>query len=189
MTRMFLKSKKLPIIKILIIFILISINFKNVALPSTFSEEQTINITKNLRCLICQGQTIHESNSDFAESMKKYIKSELENGKTNEEIFSSLVKKYGQWIVYDPGQEKQIMDYLKNNPEAQQQLSGPIFEDKIIDFVLELANVNEKTVSIDELYKEDEMDLKKEAKKGKKSNKIVEKNKTKKVTKKVSKKS
>ena len=60
-------------------------------------------ITKNLRCLICQGQTIHESNSDFAESMKKYIKSELENGKTDEEIFSSLVDKYGQWIVYDPG--------------------------------------------------------------------------------------
>ena len=103
MTRMFLKLKKLPIIKILIIFIFISINFKSVAISPTFSEEQTINIAKNLRCLICQGQTIHESNSDFAESMKKYIKSELENGKTNEEIFSSLVEKYGQWIVYDPG--------------------------------------------------------------------------------------
>ena len=103
MTRMFLKLKKLPIIKILIIFIFISINFKSVAISPTFSEEQTINITKNLRCLICQGQTIHESNSDFAESMKKYIKSELENGKTKEEIFSSLVEKYGQWIVYDPG--------------------------------------------------------------------------------------
>ena len=103
MTRMFLKLKKLPIIKILIIFIFISINFKSVAISPTFSEEQTINITKNLRCLICQGQTIHESNSDFAESMKKYIKGELENGKTNEEIFSSLVDKYGRWIVYDPG--------------------------------------------------------------------------------------
>ena len=88
-----------------------------------------------------------------------------------------------------PGQEKQIMDYLKNNPEAQQQLSGPIFEDKIIDFVLELANVKEKTVSIEELYIEDEMDLKKEAKKAKKSNKAIEKNKTKKVSKKVSKNS
>ena len=100
---MFMKSKKLSINKILIIFILIFFNFKNIAVSSNFSEQQTINITKNLRCLICQGQTIHESNSDFAESMKKYIKSELENGKTNEEIFSSLVKKYGQWIVYDPG--------------------------------------------------------------------------------------
>ena len=98
-----MKSKKLSIIKILIIFVLISFNFKEVAVSSNFSEQQTINITKNLRCLICQGQTIHESNSDFAESMKKYIKSELENGKTNDEVFSSLIEKYGQWIVYDPG--------------------------------------------------------------------------------------
>ena len=103
MTKMFMKSKKLSVIKIFIYFFLVFINFKSIALSLSNSEEQTINITKNLRCLICQGQTIHESNSDFAESMKKYIKSELENGKTNEEIFSSLVKKYGQWIVYDPG--------------------------------------------------------------------------------------
>ena len=103
MTKIFMKSKKLSIIKVFIFFFLISINFKSVAITSTYSEEQTINITKNLRCLICQGQTIHESNSDFAESMKKYIKSELEDGKTNDEIFSSLIEKYGQWIVYDPG--------------------------------------------------------------------------------------
>ena len=98
-----MKSKKLLKIKILIILILTCLSFKNTAISSSFSEEQTINITKNLRCLICQGQTIHESNSDFAESMKKYIKSELENGKTNDEVFSSLIEKYGQWIVYDPG--------------------------------------------------------------------------------------
>ena len=101
-----MKSKRLLKIKILIIFILISFNFNNIAISTTFSEEQTINITKNLRCLICQGQTIHESNSDFAESMKKYIKGELENGKTKDEIFSSLIEKYGQWIVYDPGISK-----------------------------------------------------------------------------------
>ena len=98
-----MKSKKLLKIKILIIFILTCFSFNNTAIPSSFSEEQTINITKNLRCLICQGQTIHESNSDFAESMKKYIKGELESGKTNDEVFSSLIEKYGQWIVYDPG--------------------------------------------------------------------------------------
>ena len=103
MTRMSMKSKKLLKIKIIIIFILTCLSFKNSAISSSFPEEQTINITKNLRCLICQGQTIHESNSDFAESMKKYIKGELENGKTNDEVFSSLIEKYGQWIVYDPG--------------------------------------------------------------------------------------
>ena len=87
-----------------------------------------------------------------------------------------------------PGQEKQVMDYFKNNPEAQQQLSGPIFEDKIIDFILELANTKEKVVSLDELYKEEELDLKKEADKAKKSNKLVDKNKVKKASKKESKK-
>ena len=98
-----MKLKKLSIIKLFIYFFLISYSLKSIALSSTYSEQQTIYITKNLRCLICQGQTIHESNSDFAESTKKYIKSELENGKTNNEIFSSLIEKYGQWIVYDPG--------------------------------------------------------------------------------------
>jgi len=88
-----------------------------------------------------------------------------------------------------PGQEKQVMDYFKNNPEAQQQLSGPIFEDKIIDFILELANIKDKFVTLDELYKEDELDLKKEADKAKKSNKIVKKNKIKKPAKKINKKS
>ena len=104
-----MKSKKLLKIKILIILILTCLGFKNSAISSSFSEEQTINITKNLRCLICQGQTIHESNSDFAESMKKYIKSELENGKTNDEVFLSLIEKYGQWIVYDPGISKNTL--------------------------------------------------------------------------------
>ena len=83
-----------------------------------------------------------------------------------------------------PGQEKQVMDYFKNNPEAQQQLSGPIFEDKIIDFILELADVKEKTVSVEELYKSDELDLQKEAAKAKKSNKSVKSGKPKTTVKK-----
>jgi trigger factor len=83
-----------------------------------------------------------------------------------------------------PGQEKQVMDYFKNNPQAQQQLSGPIFEDKIIDFILELAKIKEKTVSVEELYKQEDLDLKKEAEKAKKSNKLVTTKKSKKSSKK-----
>ncbi|MDC0228313.1 peptidylprolyl isomerase, partial [Alphaproteobacteria bacterium] len=60
----------------------------------------------------------------------------------------------------------------------------PIFEDKIIDFILELAITKEKIVTIEELYKEDELDLNKEAEKAKKSNKLVEKKNTKKPIKK-----
>jgi trigger factor len=76
-----------------------------------------------------------------------------------------------------PGQEKEVMEYFKKNPEAQQQLAGPIFEDKIIDFILELSKVQEKVVSIEELYKSEELDLNKEAEKAKKSNKASDKKK------------
>ena len=126
-----MKSKRLLTIKILIIIILISLNFKNIAMALTFSEQQTINITKNLRCLICQGQTIHESNSDFAESMKEYIKKELENGKTNDEIFASLVEKYGKWIVYDPGISKNTL-LLWTLPLLLFLIGGAIITKKIL---------------------------------------------------------
>ena len=76
-----------------------------------------------------------------------------------------------------PGQEKEVMEYFKKNPDAQQQLAGPVFEDKIIDFILELAKVKEKVVSIEELYKSEELDLNKEAEKAKKSNKASDKKK------------
>ena len=73
-----------------------------------------------------------------------------------------------------PGREKEILDYFKKNPEAQNQLSGPVFEDKIIDFISELAEVKEKVVSVEDLYKEDEIDIKDELKKEK-----IKKSKTK----------
>ena len=126
-----MKLKRLLKIKILIIFILTCFSLNNFAISSSISEEQTINITKNLRCLICQGQTIHESNSDFAESMKKYIKGELENGKTDEEIFSSLVEKYGQWIVYDPGISKNTF-LLWTLPLLLFLIGGAIIANKIL---------------------------------------------------------
>ena len=66
-----------------------------------------------------------------------------------------------------PGREKEILDYFKKNPDAQNQFSGPVFEDKIIDFIIELAEVKEKVVNIEELYKEDKVDIKDELKKEK----------------------
>ena len=91
--------------------------------------------------------------------------------------FPNLTNSELEEIQKYPGQEKQVMDYFKNNPEAQQQLSGPIFEDKIIDFILELAKTEDKLVSIEDLYKQEDLDLNKEAEKAKKSNKTVTKKK------------
>jgi len=59
-------------------------------------------ISKNLRCLICQGQSVYDSNSEFALSVKTLISQKLAAGNSEEEIFNFLKSKYGDWIVYDP---------------------------------------------------------------------------------------
>ena len=59
-------------------------------------------ITKNLRCLICQGQSVYDSQSDFALSMKIVVKNKIEEGKKDIEIYNYLKDKYGAWIVYEP---------------------------------------------------------------------------------------
>jgi trigger factor len=56
-----------------------------------------------------------------------------------------------------PGREQEVWDFYRNNPEALASIRAPIFEDKVIDFILELAKINDKTVSREELYKEDEV--------------------------------
>ena len=59
-------------------------------------------ITKNLRCLICQGQSVYDSQSDFATSMKLVVKNKIDEGKKEQEIYDYLKNKYGEWIVYEP---------------------------------------------------------------------------------------
>ena len=55
-----------------------------------------------------------------------------------------------------PGREKEVWDYYRNNANALAQLRAPIYEDKVVDFILELANVTEKKVSREDLYKDEE---------------------------------
>jgi trigger factor len=55
-----------------------------------------------------------------------------------------------------PGREKEVWDYYRSNAQALAQLRAPIYEDKVVDFILELANVTEKKVSKEELFKDDD---------------------------------
>ena len=71
---------------------------------------------------------------------------------TDEELNRAVVEQVRQF----PGQEKQVYDYYRQNPEAVAGLRAPIFEEKVVDFLLELAEVTENKVSREELYKEDE---------------------------------
>ena len=61
-----------------------------------------LKLQKNLRCLICQGQSVYDSDSEFANSLKVFVKNELNNGKTEIQIYDDLKEKYGDWILYDP---------------------------------------------------------------------------------------
>ena len=81
-----------------IIFLLLAFS------KSSFSNDQKLEnkINKNLRCLICQGQSIYDSQSDFAESMKLVVKQKIDSGMSEEEIYSFFKMQDGEWILYDP---------------------------------------------------------------------------------------
>jgi|TARA_B110000285_G_scaffold186672_1_gene212131 cytochrome c-type biogenesis protein CcmH len=70
-----------------------------------YSSEEKIDLSeiyKNLRCLVCQGQSIADSNSDFAATIKLVVQDQVNEGKTKNEIYTFLISKYGEWIVYQP---------------------------------------------------------------------------------------
>ena len=71
---------------------------------------------------------------------------------TDDEVSRAVIERARQM----PGREKEVWDYYRNNANALAQLRAPIYEDKVVDFILELANVTEKKVSREELYKDDE---------------------------------
>ena len=76
-----------------------------VASQSIFASEKQVDpkeVQKNLRCLVCQGQSISDSNSDFAQTIKLVVKDLIDEGKTEDEIYSFMSDKYGEWIVFKP---------------------------------------------------------------------------------------
>jgi len=71
---------------------------------------------------------------------------------TDDEVSRAVIERARQM----PGREKEVWDYYRNNANALAQLRAPIYEDKVVDFILELANVTEKKVTREDLYKDDE---------------------------------
>ena len=59
-------------------------------------------IAKNLRCLICQGQSVYDSDSEFANSVKVLVSQKLDDGLSEKDIYAFLKNKYGEWILYEP---------------------------------------------------------------------------------------
>ncbi len=65
-----------------------------------------IQITKNLRCLICQGQSVYDSDTEFANSLKILVERKLNEGLNEVQIYDYLKDRYGEWILYDPKFDK-----------------------------------------------------------------------------------
>ena len=59
-------------------------------------------ILKNIRCLICQGQSVYDSESDFASSIKLIVDKKINDGLKEDKIYQFLREKYGDWVIYDP---------------------------------------------------------------------------------------
>ena len=80
-----------------IIFFILFLNFSY----ASYDQEKN-RITKNLRCLICQGQSVYDSDSEFANSVKILVEKKLSEGQSENQIYDYLKDKYGEWILYDP---------------------------------------------------------------------------------------
>jgi len=89
--------------KILKIFIILFLSIGFSQLKSDEKNNELKNkILKNIRCLICQGQSVYDSESEFASSIKLIVERKINEGVQEEPIYDFLREKYGDWIIYDP---------------------------------------------------------------------------------------
>ena len=92
------KINSMKLFKILLVFLILI----NSSLSKAQDNDSHNKITKNLRCLVCQGQSIYDSDSEFANSIKILIKKKIENGENEKQIYDYLKNRYGEWILYEP---------------------------------------------------------------------------------------
>ena len=99
---------KKKIIKFLFIFLFqFVINVSNAVEPDEIltnkkQELMARNISKNIRCMVCQNQSIDESNSPLAKDLRILIRNKIQEGKTDKEIYKFLTDRYGDFILLKP---------------------------------------------------------------------------------------
>lgn len=118
-------------------------------------------LTAQGRSFADEGTTEDEAKADYQRIAERRVRLGLvlaEIGERNniqvsdDEVTRAVVERARQF----PGQEQQVWDYYRRNPQAMASVRAPLFEEKVVDFLLELANVTEKEVTREELYKEEE---------------------------------
>jgi trigger factor len=137
--------------------------------PPTLVEDEFNNVWKTItddlaaqkRTFADEGTTEDKAREEYRGIAERRVRLGLviaeigeRNGITvsDEELTRAVMERARQ----APGNEQRVWDFYRNNPNALASLRAPIFEDKVIDFILELAEVSQKAVTRDELYKEDD---------------------------------
>ena len=95
---------------IMILFICLIQLFSNISytvepdeiLENKKQELRARNISKNIRCMVCQNQSIDESNAPLAKDLRILIRNQIKNGKNNKEIYEFLTDRYGDFILLKP---------------------------------------------------------------------------------------
>ena len=90
----------MKILKILIILFLIT-SFSELK-SDEVNDILKNKILKNIRCLICQGQSVYDSESEFASSIKLIVDRKINEGLKEKQIYQFLREKYGDWVIFDP---------------------------------------------------------------------------------------
>ena len=137
--------------------------------PPTLVEEEFNNVWQTIendlkqqgRTFADEGTTEEKARADYRAISERRVRlglvlaeiGEKNNIKVTDEQLSQAVVAQARMV---PGQEQRVWDYYRNNPGALAALRAPIFEDKVVDFLLELVEVTDKQVSREELFKEDE---------------------------------
>ena len=89
--------------KVLKIFIILFLVTSFSELKSDEAKDVLKNkILKNIRCLICQGQSVYDSESEFASSIKLIVDRKINEGLKEKQIYQFLREKYGDWVIFDP---------------------------------------------------------------------------------------
>ncbi len=69
---------------------------------TTYSEDRFIELSKELRCLVCQNQTLADSDADLAKDMRNEVRKQMDAGLTDQQIIDYLVERYGDFVRYRP---------------------------------------------------------------------------------------
>jgi len=100
-----LKVSKLLVSVLLIVMLIPSLVWAKEALPVAEDlevEKRMLAITMDLRCLVCQNESIADSRADFSNDMRREIRQKIKENKSDEEIIQFLVDRYGDFVLYNP---------------------------------------------------------------------------------------